>query len=107
MRPLLEIDATVTERGQTTIPSAIRRMLGIGKGDSIVFRGMKDGTIVLARKDDESEHDPALSAFLHLLEADLRLHPEAIAGVDEKMLQKARSLSEGVDVDLDRPLDDE
>lgn len=107
MRTVLEVDATVTERGQTTIPSAIRRMLGISKGDNIVFRGMQDGTIILARRDDADDGDPALGPFLNLLEDDLRRNPNSIEPVDSALAEKARALSEGVEIDLERPLDDE
>ncbi len=30
---ILEIPATITERGQTTVPAAIRKMLALGKRD--------------------------------------------------------------------------
>jgi antitoxin PrlF len=36
---ILEISATVTARGQTSVPAAIRKMLALGKGDQVVFRG--------------------------------------------------------------------
>jgi hypothetical protein len=36
---ILEIPATITERGQTTVP-AIRKMLALGKRDQMVFRGL-------------------------------------------------------------------
>ena len=41
---ILEIPATITERGQTTVPAAIRKMLALGKRDKVVFRGLADGT---------------------------------------------------------------
>ena len=49
VRPTLEIEATITERGQTTVPAAIRKMLGVQKG-AIVFKGMPDGTVVIEPK---------------------------------------------------------
>ena len=42
---LLEIPATITDRGQTTVPAAIRKMLALGKRDRVVFRGLADGTV--------------------------------------------------------------
>jgi hypothetical protein len=47
---ILEIPATITGRGQTTVPAAIRKMLALGKRDQVVFRGLADGTVVIAKK---------------------------------------------------------
>ena len=43
-----EIWASVTERGQVTIPVDVRRALGVAKGGKVVFR-VQDGTVVLKR----------------------------------------------------------
>lgn len=98
--------ATVTERGQTTVPAAFRKMLSLGKGDRIVFQGMSDGTVVLARHHRETENDPAIGAFLTFLEKDLEAHPERIGMLTAGRLAEARTLVEGVEVDLDKPLPD-
>jgi bifunctional DNA-binding transcriptional regulator/antitoxin component of YhaV-PrlF toxin-antitoxin module len=55
---LLEISATITERGQTTVPTAIRKMLALGQRDRVVFRGLADGTVVLAKKTADERADP-------------------------------------------------
>ena len=39
-----EIWASVTERGQVTIPAEVRRALGLGKRDKVIF-SMKDGVV--------------------------------------------------------------
>ena len=36
---VFEIEATVTERGQTTVPAQVRKMLSIRKTGRVVFRG--------------------------------------------------------------------
>ena len=61
---LLEISATITERGQTTVPTAIRKMLALGKRDRVVFRGLADGTVVLAKKTADERADPVIGNFL-------------------------------------------
>ena len=43
-----EIMATVTERGQVTIPAEVRRLLGIKTRGSIVF-GIEDGAVRITR----------------------------------------------------------
>ncbi|RVU14432.1 type II toxin-antitoxin system PrlF family antitoxin [Methylobacterium oryzihabitans] len=104
---LLEIPATITERGQTTVPAAVRRMLRLGESRRVVFRGLPDGTVVIARADPPAGDDPALGPFLDLLERDLAERPEAIGPVPRDLYRRAAALVEGVEVDLDQPLPDD
>ncbi len=104
---VLEIEAAVTERGQTTVPSAIRAMLRIGRRGTIVFRAMDDGTVVIARKPEQQEEDPALGRFLTLLEADMAFHPEHLHPVGAGFVERVSALVDGVAVDLDQPLADD
>jgi len=39
----------VTEKGQATIPAAIRKKLGLKKGDKVAFTVEKNGKIVLKK----------------------------------------------------------
>ena len=48
--------ATVTAKGQVTIPKPVRDLLGIGPGSKVDFRRAADGSVVLARTD---KHQPA------------------------------------------------
>jgi len=41
------MDATLTSKGQTTVPKKIRQHLGIGPGDRIRFAIEPDGTVTL------------------------------------------------------------
>jgi AbrB family looped-hinge helix DNA binding protein len=43
-----EIWASVTERGQVTIPAEVRRALGLGKRDKVIF-SMEDGVVEVKR----------------------------------------------------------
>jgi len=43
-----EIYASVTERGQVTIPAEVRKALGIGKRDKVIF-AIDDGEVVLKK----------------------------------------------------------
>ena len=47
--------ATVTSKGQITIPSDVRRHLGLRKGDRVEF-DLVDGTAIL--RPAPTEHDP-------------------------------------------------
>ncbi|MCG7357635.1 type II toxin-antitoxin system PrlF family antitoxin [Roseomonas mucosa] len=76
--PSLEEVCTITAKGQTTVPKAIRQALGVGYGGRIAFR-MEGNTVTLHALPEEDEADPALSPFLLLLESDLVDRPaEAI-----------------------------
>lgn len=43
-------EATVTSKGQVTIPADIRRSLGLNAQDRLSFTPMPDGTVVLRAK---------------------------------------------------------
>ncbi len=43
-----EIWASVTERGQVTIPAEVRKALGIGKREKVIF-SIEDGVVVLKK----------------------------------------------------------
>lgn len=43
-------DATLTAKGQTTIPREIRDRLGLEAGDKLVFTVLSDGTVVMRAK---------------------------------------------------------
>ncbi len=62
--------ATLTSKGQLTLPKSIRQALGVDTGDRVAF-DLRDGEVVVTRVDAEHE-DPAIGAFLGLLEADIR-----------------------------------
>lgn len=101
--PTLSIDATITARGQTTVPAAIRKMLGVSQG-SITFRGMSDGTVVIEPK-AEDEHDPAIGAFLQLLERDIA--GGHVVPLQRALLDEIDALVGDTEVDMDAPLPDE
>jgi len=39
--------ATVTSKGQITIPKSVRDELGLREGDRVAFRVLEDGTVVV------------------------------------------------------------
>ena len=43
-------EAAVTSKGQVTIPSEIRRAMGLSEKDRVVFTVMPDGTTVMRAK---------------------------------------------------------
>ena len=63
--------ATITAKGQITLPKPIRQVLGVDVGAKVAFELREDGQVVVSRADAEHE-DPAVGAFLDLLAADIR-----------------------------------
>lgn len=106
VRPTLEIEATITERGQTTVPAAIRRMLGVQKG-AIVFKGMPDGTVIIEPKQAEDEEDPVIAKFLNFLARDIEQNPQNLVPLTQEMLDESYSLVGDIDIDMDAPLEDD
>ena len=43
-------EATVTSKGQITIPADIRKALGLGAGERVVFTRLDDGTTIMRAK---------------------------------------------------------
>ena len=68
--PVVEEVCTITAKGQTTVPKAVRQALGVGYGGRISFRVTGRSVTVHAMPEDEAS-DPALAPFLALLEADM------------------------------------
>lgn len=102
-----EIPATITERGQTTVPAAIRKMLALGKRDRVVFRGLSDGTVQIARHDPSAHEDPVLAEFLSFIAKDMAASPNSIQAVPTDLVKRAAKLVEGVEVDLEAALPDD
>ena len=63
--------ATMTAKGQITLPRTVRQALGVDVGARVAFELHEDGQIVVSRADTEHE-DPAIAAFLDLLAGDIQ-----------------------------------
>lgn len=111
MTNLLEVESTLTARHQTTVPSAVRRVLALRAQDRLVYRLLDSGEIVLSKKtaEDDAARDPVVGAFLDFLARDMAEHPERIEALSQDLQARMADLVGDVDVDLDQPLspDDE
>lgn len=103
MRPTLEVESSLTDRYQTTVPDAVRRALRLGKRDRIRYLVQKDGSVVLQRADESD--DPALGAFLDFLAQGIAAHPQRIRAIDTGLARRMRALTKGVKVNLAETLD--
>jgi antitoxin PrlF len=109
MPATLQVESTLTDRYQTTVPETVRRALRLGKRDKIHYTIRPDGEVVLTRAAADEGSDPALAPFLGLLARDLAEHPERLQAMDAGLAQRIQALVGDVAVDLDAPLsaDDE
>ncbi|CAB5671320.1 putative regulator PrlF [Delftia tsuruhatensis] len=95
--------ATLTSKGQVTLPKAIRQALGVDTGSKLAF-DLRDGEVVVTRADAEHE-DPAIAAFLTVLARDIEAGRN-IRGLPDEL---ARSMLEhaGHKVSLDGDFDED
>ena len=106
MAATLEVESTLTDRYQTTVPETVRRALRLGKRDKIHYTIRPGGEVVLTRVDASEVDDPVLGQFLDFLARDIANHPERLQAVDARFVQRLRlqSLTGGIEVDLGTPL---
>lgn len=108
MAIVLEEVSKLTDRYQTTLPGGVRKHLKLAKGDQIRYRTDANGRVYIEPAREEPA-DPALGAFLDLLEADMKANPERLEAFGGALRDRMLALVGGVSVDLDAALssDDE
>ncbi len=109
MPATMQVESTLTDRYQTTVPETVRRALHLSKRDKIQYTIRPDGEVILSRAVADDGADPGLVPFLEFLARELAEHPERLKAVDAGFVRRIRSLVSGVAVDLNTPLsaDDE
>jgi antitoxin PrlF len=104
MRASLEVDSTLTDRYQTTVPEPVRRALKLGKRDKIHYVIQSNGAVLLTRASGPEGDDPVLGRFLGFLAQDMAKRPQRIESMNAELVQRIKTLVAGVSVDLDAPL---
>ena len=104
MAATLELESTLTDRYQTTVPDAVRRALKLGKRDKIRYLVQPDGSVLMTRAAAAHGDDPVLAHFLTFLAHDIETHPERVRGIDAGLVKRIRSLVKGVEVNLNAAL---
>ena len=109
MPAIMQLESTLTDRYQTTVPESVRRALHLGKRDRIHYTIRPGGEVVLTRATASDGDDPALAPFLGFLARDIAEHPGQLRAVDAGLAQRIKALVGMADVDLDAALsaDDE
>lgn len=69
--PAIHEVATITAKGQITLPKPIRQALGVDFGGKVAF-DLRGSQVVVTRVEDAPHEDPAIGAFLALLEKDIK-----------------------------------
>jgi len=90
--------ATVTSKGQITLPKPIRQALGIGIGGKVAF-DLRGSEIVVTRADDFEHTDPAIEAFLSLLERDIESGKQLTTLPSDLAQAMLTNLKHSVDLD--------
>ena len=90
--PAIREIATITSKGQITLPKPIRQALGVDFGGKVAFDLMGD-QVVVTRVEEQAHEDPAIASFLSLLEKDIRSGRHITTLPDEL----ARSMLEALD----------
>jgi len=104
MPATLDVESTLTDRYQTTVPETVRRALRLGKRDKIHYSIRPSGEVVLTRAESSEGDDPVLGQFLGFLARDIASHPERLRAMDAGLVQRLQSLVGGIEVDLDAAL---
>ena len=89
--------ATVTSKGQITLPKSIRQALGVAVGSRVAFdlRGID----VVVTRADEGHEDPAIGSFLALLEDDIKSGKHLNTLPDDMAQAMLANLHHPVDLD--------
>lgn len=98
MTLMIEETSTLTGKGQTTVPKAVRQTLGLRPGDQIAYHVNDSGAVSLSRVGDEQA---AVDAFLEFLSADIKRHPQTVRPMDVDAVSRGRALIDGVEVEVD------
>jgi len=100
---VLEEIATVTSKGQFTLPKPLRDALGVSAGERLVCTfDSEQGSVMQIRIQETGHSDPAITAFLGFLEADIANGNVCAmpAALEERMMAAAAQ-----DVDLDEVIE--
>jgi antitoxin PrlF len=97
------LTSKVTYRWQTTLPSGVRRALGLNAGDQITYV-IEDDQVVIRKA--EGDDDPVVEAYLEFLGKAMSARPDLITPFTHADIAGLEDLLHGVETDLDEDLGD-
>lgn len=98
--PAIHEVATITSKGQITLPKPIRQALGVDAGGKVAFDFTGDRVIV-TRVEDEPHEDPAIGSFLSLLVKDIQSGLHITTLPDDLARSMLATLGKPVDMNED------
>jgi antitoxin PrlF len=98
--PTIHEVATITSKGQITLPKPIRQALGVDYGGKVAF-DLRGSQVIVTRADDAPHEDPAIASFLALLEKDIRTGQHLCSLPDELMQAMLTAATQSIDLDAD------
>lgn len=96
--PAIREVATITSKGQITLPKPIRQALGVDYGGKVAFN-LQGSQVIVTRADEAAHEDPAIGSFLALLEKDIRTGQHLCALPDSLVQAMLAALTQPVDLD--------
>ncbi len=106
MAAKIELESTLTDRYQTTVPETVRRALKLRKRDKLRYIVTSTDEVILTRA-PETDDDPVIGKFLTFLARDIEAQPKRLETLAPKLLARVRRLIKSVAVDLDSSLPSE
>ena len=96
----------LTVKSQTTLPSGVRKALGLRPGvDEIEYVIRGDEAVVRRAVAPASQEDPALLGLLDLLERDIAGHAERLQTIPRALYERMKALTAGARADPAAPID--
>jgi antitoxin PrlF len=92
----LQVESTLTDKYQATVPDAIRKALKLNKRDRIRFTLQADGSVVLSRAAPGDPDDATVRHFLQLLARELESHPERFRALSPPLLKQVRVVTKSL-----------
>lgn len=99
-----DVESTLTDRYQTTVPKTVRQALKLGKRDKLQYNISAGGEVKLTRADSSNSEDPVLGQFLDFLARDMVSHPQALQPMTVDLFQRIQALVGDAKVDLNARL---
>lgn len=98
-------ESTLTENYRNTIPTAVRKLLKLRKGDKVGYIINDDDRVELIRVETSEANDPALERFLQFMANDLRNNPQQLKSFSGHLQKQIKKLVRAIKVDLDTALE--
>jgi antitoxin PrlF len=108
MKTLLKEESTITAKGQTTVPKAVRQALGVDYGGRISFVVDAQKRVYLEKAGDAETDDPIVESFLAFLARDMASHRDrSVLSFPPALRDRITALTEGMTADPDADIEGE